>query len=144
MAGLESAGESLWGKSKIMNKSSAPSQRQLRAGELIRHALADIFLRGESGDPDLEKLIPTVVEVQISPDLKIATAYVRTFQQGKEKQLLEALNRNRKYIRGLVAPRLEMEFTPEIRYRIDTALDYANKIDELLHSPEVARDLKKD
>ena len=127
-----------------MSKGSAPSQRQLRAGELIRHALADIFLRGESGDPDLERLNPTVVEVQISPDLKIATAYVRTLQPNKEKALLEALNRNRRYIRGLVAPKLEMKFTPEIRYRVDPALDYAGKIDELLRSPEVARDLKKE
>ena len=127
-----------------MSKGSAPSQRQLRAGELIRHALADIFLRGESGDPDLERLTPTVVEVQISPDLKIATAFVRTLVPNKEKALLEALNRNRRYIRGLVAPKLEMKFTPEIRYRVDTALDYANHIDEILRSPEVARDLKKD
>jgi ribosome-binding factor A len=126
-----------------MSKGSAPSQRQLRAGELIRHALADIFLRGESGDPDLERLNPTVVEVQISPDLKIATAFVRTLIPNREKALLEALNRNRRYIRGLVAPRLEMKFTPEIRYRVDTALDYAGKIDELLRSPEVARDLEK-
>ena len=126
-----------------MSKGSAPSQRQLRAGELIRHALADIFLRGESGDPDLERLNPTIVEVQISPDLKIATAFVRTLQAGKEKALLEALNRNRRYIRGLVAPKLEMKFTPEIRYRVDTALDYANHIDEILRSPEVQRDLEK-
>ncbi|MEY3080811.1 MAG: ribosome-binding factor RbfA [Pseudomonadota bacterium] len=126
-----------------MSKGSAPSQRQLRAGELIRHALAEIFLRGESGDPDLERLNPTVVEVQMSPDLKIANAFVRTLQQGKEKALLEALNRNRRYIRGLVSPKLEMKFTPEIRYRVDTALDYAGKIDELLRSPEVARDLDK-
>lgn len=126
-----------------MSKGSAPSQRQLRAGELIRHALADIFLRGESGDPDLERLNPTVVEVQISPDLKIATAYVRTLRPNKEKALLEALNRNRRYIRGLVAPKLEMRFTPEIRYRVDTALDYATHIDEILRSPEVARDLEK-
>ena len=126
-----------------MSKGSAPSQRQLRAGELIRHALAEIFLRGESGDPDLEWLNPTVVEVQMSPDLKIANAFVRTLQQGKEKALLEALNRNRRYIRGLVSPKLEMKFTPEIRYRVDTALDYAGKIDELLRSPEVARDLEK-
>ena len=126
-----------------MSKGSAPSQRQLRAGELIRHALADIFLRGESGDPDLERLNPTIVEVQISPDLKIATAFVRTLQKGKEKALLEALNRNRRYIRGLVAPKLEMKFTPEIRYRVDTALDYANHIDEILRSPEVQRDLEK-
>lgn len=127
-----------------MNKSSTPSQRQLRTGELIRHALAGIFLRGETSDPDLERLTPSVVEVQISPDLKIATAYVRTLIDGKEKVLLEALNRNKKYIRGLVAPRLEMKYTPEIRYRVDTALDYASKIDSLLRSPEVARDLKKD
>lgn len=126
-----------------MSKGSAPSQRQLRAGELIRHALADIFLRGESGDPDLERLNPTVVEVQISPDLKIATAFVRTLVPNKEKALLEALNRNRRYIRGLVAPKLEMKFTPEIRYRVDTALDYASHIDEILRSPEVARDLDK-
>ncbi len=124
--------------------SAGPSQRQLRTGELIRHALAGIFLRGETSDPDLERLTPSVVEVQISPDLKIATAYVRTLIDGKEKVLLEALNRNKKYIRGLVAPRLEMKYTPEIRYRVDTALDYASKIDSLLRSPEVARDLKKD
>ena len=127
-----------------MKSASGPSQRQLRTGELIRHALAGIFLRGETGDPDLERLTPSVVEVQISPDLKIATAYVRTLIVGKEQVLLEALNRNRKYIRGLVAPRLEMKFTPEIRYRVDTALDYASKVDDLLRSPEVARDLKKD
>lgn len=127
-----------------MSKGSAPSQRQLRAGELIRHALAEIFLRGESGDPDLERLNPTVVEVQMSPDLKIANAFVRTLLPNKEKALLEALNRNRRYIRGLVSPKLEMKFTPGIRYRVDTALDYAGKIDELLRSPEVARDLKKE
>ena len=126
-----------------MSKSNTPSQRQLRAGELIRHALADVFLRGDSGDPELERLNPTVVEVQISPDLKIATAFVRTLQPGREQALLEVLNRNKRYIRGLVAPRLEMKFTPDIRYRVDTALDYANKIDALLRSPEVARDLQK-
>jgi ribosome-binding factor A len=126
-----------------MSKASSPSQRQLRAGELIRHALAEILLRGESGDPELERLSPTVAEVQISPDLKIATAYVRTLQTGQEQALLDALNRNKRYIRGLIAPKLDMKFMPEIRYRIDTALDYADKIDQLLKSPEVARDLKK-
>jgi ribosome-binding factor A len=124
-----------------MTKGSAPSQRQLRAGELIRHALAEIFLRGETSDPELERLIPTVVEVQMSTDLKVATAFVRTFQQGKDQQLFDALNRNKKYIRGLVAPRLGMKFTPDIRYRVDTALDYVSKIEKLLQSPEVARDL---
>ena len=126
-----------------MSKASAPSQRQLRAGELIRHALAEILLRGESGDPELERLSPTVAEVQVSPDLKIATAYMRTLQAGREQALLDALNRNKRYIRGLIAPKLDVKFMPEIRYRIDTALDYADKIDQLLKSPEVARDLKK-
>ena len=123
---------------------AGPSQRQLRAGELIRHALAEIFLRGETGDPELERLDPSVVEVQISPDLKIAIAYVRSLVAGKEQAVLEALNRNRKYIRGLVAPKVEMKFMPEIRFRIDTALDYAGKIEELLRSPAVARDLKRE
>ena len=125
-----------------MKPAAGPSQRQLRAGELIRHALASILLRGETGDPELERLAASVVEVQMSPDLKIATAYVRTLIAGKETALLEALNRNRKYIRGLVAPKLEMKFTPEIRFRVDTSLDYAGKIDEILHRPEVARDLE--
>jgi ribosome-binding factor A len=126
-----------------MSKGSAPSQRQLRAGELIRHALADIFLRGETGDPELERLKGSVHEVQVSPDLKIATAFVRSLIGGQDEALLKALNRNRKYIRGLIAPKLDMKFMPEIRFRIDTALDYATRIDELLHSPEVARDLEK-
>ena len=92
-----------------MSKGNAPSQRQLRAGELIRHALAGVFLRGETGDPELERLTPSVVEVQISPDLKIATAYVRTLIMGQEQELLEALNRNRKYIRGLGATKRDMK-----------------------------------
>jgi len=124
-----------------MSKGSAPSQRQLRAGELIRHALAEILLRGETGDPELERLGVSVHEVQVSPDLKIATAYVSTLLKGRESQALEALNRNRKYVRGLLAPKIDMKFMPELRFRVDTALDYASKIDELLHRPDVARDL---
>ncbi|MCB1378062.1 MAG: 30S ribosome-binding factor RbfA [Alphaproteobacteria bacterium] len=127
-----------------MSQGKAPSQRQLRAGELIRHALADVLMRGETGDPDLERLQVGVHEVQVSPDLKIATAYVSTLVKGQEQQALVALNRNRKYIRGLIAPRLEMKFMPDVRFRVDTALDYATKIDELLHRPDVARDLKHD
>jgi ribosome-binding factor A len=127
-----------------MSKGQAPSQRQLRAGELIRHALADILMRGETGDPDLERLKGSVHEVQVSPDLKIATAFVRSLVPGQDEAMLAALNRNRKYIRGLIAPKLDMKFMPEVRFRVDTALDYAAKIDELLHRPEVARDLKHD
>ena len=114
----------------------------LRAGELIRHALSDALFRGETGDPDLERFGISVHEVQVSPDLKIAMAYVKTLIQGQDDKALAALNRNKKYLRGLLAPKLDMKFMPELRFKIDTALDYATKIDELLHSPKVARDLK--
>ena len=126
-----------------MSKASAPSQRMLRAGELIRHALSDALFRGDTGDPELERFGISVHEVQVSPDLKIATAFVKTLLQGQDQQALAALNRNRKYLRGLLAPKLDMKFMPEIRFKIDTALDYATKIDELLHSPKVARDLER-
>jgi ribosome-binding factor A len=124
-----------------MNKPQ--SQRQLRAGELIRHALADVLMRGETGDPALETMAVSVVEVQMSPDLKIATAYVRGLIAGQDDAIIAALDRNRKYMRGLIAPKLDMKFMPELRFRLDTALDYAQKIDELLHNPKVEQDLKK-
>ncbi len=127
-----------------MATKSAPSQRMLRTGELIRHALAEMILRGEAGDPELDKLVPSIAEVQVSPDLKIATAFVRSLLIGKEQQALEALNRNRKFMRGLLAKKMAMKFVPEIRFRIDTSLDYAGKIDEILRKPEVRQDLDKD
>jgi ribosome-binding factor A len=127
-----------------MSKAAAPSQRMLRAGELIRHALAEIFMRGDTGDPELEKLKPSVHEVQMSPDLKIATAFVRPLVSGNEQKLLHACTRNQRYIKGLLGPKVDMKFMPQLRFRVDTALDYAAKIDDLLRSPEVARDLEKD
>jgi ribosome-binding factor A len=124
-----------------MKHKSGPSQRQLRAGELIRHALAETIMRGDTGDPEIERLGATVTEVAMSPDLKIATVYVRSFIDGKGDALVQALDRNRRYIRGLLAPKLDMKFMPELRFRIDTATDYAEKIDRLLKDPAVARDL---
>ena len=125
-----------------MTRASAPSQRMLRAGELIRHALAEVIARNDTGDPELDRFIVTINEVQMSPDLKIATAYVRAVKGGDNA--LRALERNRKYMRGLIAPKLDMKFMPELRFRMDTALDYASKIEDILHSPKVAQDLKKD
>jgi ribosome-binding factor A len=124
-----------------MTSSKAPSQRQLRAGELIRHALAEILLRGEVGDPELDRFQIGVHEVAMSPDLKIATIYVRPLREGKNDIALKLLAQHARYIRGLLAPRLDMKFMPELRFRIDTALDYADKIDQLLKDPAVARDL---
>ena len=126
-----------------MAHASTPSQRMLRTGEMIRHALASVIQRGETGDPEVDKVAPTITEVKLSPDLKIATAFVRSLMIGKEKQALDVLNKNRKYIRGLLAPKLDMKYMPDIRFRIDTALDYAVKIDKLLQKPEVQQDLKK-
>jgi ribosome-binding factor A len=127
-----------------MATKSEPSQRMLRTGELIRHALAEMLTRGEVGDGELDKLVPSIAEVQVSPDLKIATAFVRSLLVGKEQLALEALNRNRKFMRGLLAKKMAMKYVPEIRFRIDTSLDYAGKIDEILRKPEVRQDLDKE
>ena len=126
-----------------MAKSKPPSARQLRAGELVRHALADILLRGEVGDPALDRYKIGVHEVQMSPDLRVATAFVRPLVDSNNDSAVKLLAKHARYMRGLLAPRLDMRFTPELRFRIDTALDYAAKIDELLKDPAVARDLDK-
>jgi ribosome-binding factor A len=128
-----------------MAKTKGPSQRQLRVGELIRHELSALFMRGDEMDPVIEKQGVTVLEVTTSPDLKIATAYVRPFQPGGDPdQLIEALNRNRRFIRGELAPKLDLKFMPEFRFRIDTASDYASSIERLMADPRVARDLDHD
>jgi ribosome-binding factor A len=124
-----------------MTSSKAPSQRQLRAGELIRHALAEILLRGDVGDPELDRFKVGVHEVAMSPDLKIATVYVRPLLDGNNEAAIKLLAKHARYMRGLLAPRLDMKFMPELRFRVDTALDYAEKIDRLLKDPAVARDL---
>ncbi|MDP9137095.1 MAG: 30S ribosome-binding factor RbfA [Pseudomonadota bacterium] len=120
---------------------SAPSQRQLRAGELVRHALAEVFARGETGDPVIERIGVTVVEVAMSPDLRIANAYVRPFLTGEKSELAAALERSKRHIRGLISPRLTMKFMPELRFHLDTAVDYAAHVDALLNDPAVRRDL---
>lgn len=124
-----------------MGKSNAPSQRQLRVGELIRHELASIFSRGDVHDGVIERAGVTVLEVQPSPDLRMATVYVRPFLVRNNEELLNALRRNRKHIRGLLAPRLKLKYMPDLRFELDTALDYAGHIDDILKDPKVARDL---
>jgi ribosome-binding factor A len=119
---------------------SGPSQRQLRVGELVRHALADVFARNDTGDPDLETLGVTVVEVQTSPDLRLATAYVRPFMVADNDKLMTALERNRRHIRMLITPRVKLKYMPDVRFRLDTGLDYAGHIDDILNSPAVKRD----
>ncbi|MFW6077836.1 MAG: 30S ribosome-binding factor RbfA, partial [Hyphomicrobiales bacterium] len=120
---------------------TAPSQRQLRVGELIRHELAEVFTRGDIFDPVIESAGVTVTEVEMSPDLRMATAYVRPFSGEARETLVAALEKHRKYIRGRVTPRLGLKFAPDVRFRLDTAADYAEHIDRLLKDPQVARDL---
>jgi len=122
----------------------APSQRQLRAGELIRHALAEILTRGEVHDPVIENHVITVPEVRVTPDLRLATVYVMPLGGRDESEVLSALERNKRFLRGELAHRVNMKFAPEIRFRIDERFDEAERIDKLLRTPDVRRDLKDD
>jgi ribosome-binding factor A len=125
-------------------KHSGPSQRQLRVGELIRHALAEMLSRGEIYDPILASHVVTIPEVRLSPDLRLATIYVMPLGGKDVKEVLAALERHKKYIRGEIAHDVNLKFAPEIRFMADETFDEADRIDELLRSPKVARDLAKD
>jgi ribosome-binding factor A len=125
--------------------SSGPSQRQLRVGEQVRHALSDMLQRGEVRDDVIETTVISVSEVRMSPDLKIATAFVSPLGARDEKAVIDALNRNARFIRGRMSPALrQMKYMPEFRFRLDTSYDNMARIDELLRSPEVKRDLDKE
>ncbi len=123
------------------SRSSGPSQRQLRVGELVRHALTDILARGELPEPALARAFITIPEVRMSPDLRLATVFVTLHDKREEKAVLQALDSNRKHLRGEVAHRVNLKFAPDIRFRIDDRLDEAARIDALLRSPAVQRDI---
>jgi ribosome-binding factor A len=121
---------------------SGPSQRMLRVGEQVRHALSDLLQRGEIIDPVIETTVVSISEVRMSPDLKIATAFVSPLGAADDEAVIKALNGHAKFIRGRVSHALrQMKYMPEFRFRLDTSFDNFAKIDELLKSPEVARDL---
>jgi ribosome-binding factor A len=130
--------------SKRKQKSSAPggSQRQLRVGETVRHAVADILAHGDVHDADLEGHIITVPEVRMSPDLKLATVYVMPLGGKDTEIVLAALARNKKFLRGEVAHRVNLKFAPDLRFRVDDRFDEAERIEKLLRTPAVQRDLK--
>jgi ribosome-binding factor A len=125
-------------------QAAGPSQRALRVGELVRHSLAEMLTRGDVHDPVIETHLITVPEVRMSPDLKLATIYVMPLGGRDEKAVIEALERNRRYLRGEIAKRVNLKFAPDIRFRIDERFDEAARIDKLLQSPEVKRDLDRD
>jgi ribosome-binding factor A len=131
---------------KKSNRDSGPnaSQRQLRVGELIRHAMAEMLSRGDVHDPVLESHMITVPEVAVTADLRLATIYVMPLGGKDTDEVIEALERNKKFLRGEIAHRINLKFAPDIRFRLDERFDEAERIDRLLRSPTVARDLKSE
>ncbi|PRD44221.1 30S ribosome-binding factor RbfA [Phyllobacterium phragmitis] len=124
------------------SSSSGLSQRQLRVGEQVRHVLSDVLQRGDITDPLLETSVLSVSEVRMSPDLKIATCFIAPIGATDGDAVIKALSAHAKFIRGRVASGLrQMKYMPQFRFRIDTSFDNFSKIDALLRSPEVARDL---
>lgn len=119
-----------------------PSQRMLRVAELVRHAIAQLLARGEIADPVLEKHVVTVSRVKMSPDLKLATIYVMPLGGKDEEEVLKALDRHKKFLRGEIAHDVNLKFAPEIRFRIDDSFDKVSRIDALLNSDKVRRDLE--
>ncbi len=117
----------------------------LRVGEQVRHALSDVLARGEVRDDVIGSTVISISEVRMSPDLKIATAFVTPLGTTDNDAIIKALARNAKFIRGRVSGALrQMRSMPEFRFRVDTSYDNMSRIDALLRSPEVARDLDKD
>jgi ribosome-binding factor A len=123
---------------------TGPTQRMLRVGELVRHALAQIFARGEIEDDELVGTVLTVPEVRMSNDLKLANAYVMPLGGQRAAEIVAALNRHQRFIRGRVAPEIDLKFAPEIRFFVDETFEQFGKIDALLKSDRVQRDLKHD
>ena len=120
---------------------SGPNQRMLRVGELVRHALAAIFARGDIDDDALRGAVITVPEVRMTNDLKIANAYIMPLGGMHAEEIVAALNRHRKFVRGRVAPQINMKFAPEVRFYVDDTFEEASRIDSLLRSDKVQRDL---
>ncbi|WP_089173135.1 30S ribosome-binding factor RbfA [Bosea sp. AS-1] len=121
-------------------KPSGPSQRQLRVGELIRHALAEMLARGDIHDDVLASHVVTVPEVRLSPDLKLATAYIMPLGGQDVAPVLKALEANKRYLRGEIAHRVNLKYAPDIRFRADESFAEAERIDALLDSEKVRRD----
>jgi ribosome-binding factor A len=119
-----------------------PSQRQLRVGEMLRHALSDILREREIRDPDLEGVSVTVTQVKPSPDMRHATVFVQPLGGRNADVIVEALNRHRGFLRGELGHSIELKFTPELRFVEDTSFAEAQRIERILHSERVARDLK--
>jgi ribosome-binding factor A len=127
--------------SRPQHREPGPSQRQLRVGEAVRHVISELLVHGEVHDAVIETHLITVPEVRMSADLRVATIYVMPLGGRDETQVLAALERNKRFLRGVIAKRVNLKFAPEIRFRIDDRFDEAERIEKLLRSPAVSRDL---
>lgn len=128
---------------KRLEQSAGPSQRQQRVAELVRHALAEILSRGDLQDDVLTSHVVTIPEVRMSPDLRLATAYVMPLGGKDEAAVIRALDRNKKTLRQEVARRVNLKFAPDLRFLRDESFDEAARIDALLRSEKVQRDTQK-
>ena len=126
------------------DQSAGGSQRQLRVGELVRHALAEMLTRGDVHDPVIEKHMITIPEVKVTADLRLATIYVMPMGGRDAEEVVAAFERHKKYLRGEIAHRINLKFAPDIRFRVDDRFAEAERIDKLLRSPDVKRDLDHD
>lgn len=124
-------------------RSEGPSQRQLRVGEALRHALVEVLARGELRDPALAEAHVTVTEVRVSPDLRAATAFVLPFAGGDAEALARGLNHAAGYFRKALADAVDLRVAPTIRFEPDRAFGQADRVEMLLRSPAVAKDLAK-
>jgi len=123
-------------------RASGPSQRQLRVGEVLRHVLSEILSRGDVRDPDLEGISVTVTQVKPSADLRHAVVFCEPLGGKNANRVIEALNRHRGYVRGVLGHAVRLRFTPELRFAEDNSFAEAEKIETLLKSARVQRDLR--
>ena len=128
--------------SRVHHSGAQPSQRMLRVGELIRHVMAEMLSRGALNDPLLDKLVVTVPEVRMSPDLKLANVYVMPLGGGDVKPVVDALEKHKKVLRTELAHKVALKFAPELKFRVDASCEKSARIDALLASPVVQRDLR--
>lgn len=120
---------------------TGPSQRQLRAGELVRHALVEIFREEEINDPALAGVSVTVTEVRVNPDLRHATVFVEPLGGEHADEVVKALNKHSKFVRGHLGRMIDMRFTPDLHFRHDESFNEAARMAKLFDDPRVRQDL---
>ena len=130
-------------KKNFKSPTKGPTQRMLRVGEMVRHKLSELMARGEIHDDVLAAHVVTISEVRMSPDLRLATAYIMPLGGKGADVVIAALDRHKKYIRGEVARSLDLRSAPDMRFLFDHTFDEVSRIDAILHSERVRRDVEK-